>query len=1209
MVKKEIKSEYKSIAVLLIALIITLPIYSADALAATNGLSNVKVRGKDTIDGYVRNNADYFTFTARAFIQDVTINNTKVRLLGSSATTGFPFDSCIPVGDGSFDCAFSRNMTDLSVCPKFTFTVNLYNVSNNLFDAKQVVATCDNLAPIITLSTDKNVYAANQNVTFTVNIVDKAQGSSSATECSGIQNFVTLTSDKYSKNFQIFPSGCSVTTDIKELSNAFAEGSPSITLTAFDNFGQQGQQSITVTTDFTSPSIELRDFDIRNLDGSFVNFFVPEVYKAQLTFEVSDKDLAFDTFSIDLSTLNIKGGSTTPVCSQLNSTTQRCSLSNVQIQVDTASFANTIVASANDNAGNKRTRLINLNKVFTPDNTAPRFENLTLFKLDGSSVTGVSSSALSGITLNVDIIESEIGLDTNSITANLNALNPKLNVYGNVAKSSCITINSNKTRCSWTGLIMDLGAPPNITLRVPLVFTFKARDKAGNNASEPLTYNVFIDTQGPVVAEIGTDKTDSNGTYYVGAKKNIFGVILIETGSGIDPKDVFLDLSALGGSPNLPADNCTGTGQVICIWNNVDISAGSGKKYIGLSSLTKDKAGNYLAGYAGTTIVVLDTTSPAVNFVNVTAVAGSTSVLSGFILTGNALSIVAEVQEDNNLNAFVDASAFIKNAIKINADSCSKISNNIQRCTWATDEINIKGFISAGLIFNFTDSAGNSIKHIKNITVTGVGNKTIDFWKNSVGSPSPNAIDKQLITKYDPFIWFPVALSTDTTLPSKKWPVTVTLDRCSENESVIISSATGNKPELFNFNPTSPKADSTLPYNVFFKFTLERALPPQDSMKIQCGIKIRTLVDNKEISLEENENITFTINYFNNPLGTIDSRIDKEIKDVKESWLVQAKWLETAQKIFNFAQTACTIVRHVIIAWGIVTGIVDGFKGCCQGSAVANVISAPICCSTAAALGTKVTFGAQLAKTGWAARTNQFCKALNCQFFWGDWLPDSVKVGPLEKYSEMVSKSSVVQGTKKVAGQEVPYERKDRNWYLGNIDPKQSLIGSAVFLCLPGVIYNLQKARAIDCRYINCLKQTQNGMPLYLCTAQRQYAYCKYVWGQIFNLIPFAAALTQIGQSITKALSHPLEAVSTSLSVACYIAKCANAVSPGFCQVCYAADTLSWFTDVLCDLGIGSARCEPIWEKLAIDTDNACKEALKEEDKEKGSTGSPTFGY
>jgi hypothetical protein len=192
-------------------------------------------------------------------------------------------------------------------------------------------------------------------------------------------------------------------------------------------------------------------------------------------------------------------------------------------------------------------------------------------------------------------------------------------------------------------------------------------------------------------------------------------------------------------------------------------------------------------------------------------------------------------------------------------------------------------------------------------------------------------------------------------------------------------------------------------------------------------------------------------------------------------------------------------------------------------------------------------------------------------------------------WSAVVGDPNIKKGTEAEG-----YYSLNSNWW----QPQNSLITSVAFACIPGVIYNLQKARVIDCQYILCLKNTKYGVPLYLCASQREYSYCRYVWGQIFNVVPFASAISGIGQNVLKALSHPLELVGAGISALCTV-QCEDPVMPG-CNACTWIDLGNKFLDVLCDLGIGAGHCEPIWDQLTVNSD-VCDEALKDDNKDKKS--------
>ena len=156
-------------------------------------------------------------------------------------------------------------------------------------------------------------------------------------------------------------------------------------------------------------------------------------------------------------------------------------------------------------------------------------------------------------------------------------------------------------------------------------------------------------------------------------------------------------------------------------------------------------------------------------------------------------------------------------------------------------------------------------------------------------------------------------------------------------------------------------------------------------------------------------------------------------------------------------------------------------------------------------------------------------------------------------------------------------------------DPQHSLVLSAVSLCIPGVIHNLQKARVIECQYVSCLQSTPEGTPIQMCVKERDYGWCKYVYGEMFNLIPFANILSDLAQNVQKALSHPLELVGFAGKWTCKV-QCTvtdGGVTPASCSLCLLADSAEWLLGLLCDLGIGES-CEGIWEELTVE-DSICE--------------------
>ena len=139
-------------------------------------------------------------------------------------------------------------------------------------------------------------------------------------------------------------------------------------------------------------------------------------------------------------------------------------------------------------------------------------------------------------------------------------------------------------------------------------------------------------------------------------------------------------------------------------------------------------------------------------------------------------------------------------------------------------------------------------------------------------------------------------------------------------------------------------------------------------------------------------------------------------------------------------------------------------------------------------------------------------------------------------------------------------------------------------------IYNLQKARIIECSYVNCLKNTAYGTPLSMCVTQRDYAWCSYVYGEMFNLIPFASIISDIAEDIKLMLQQPAQMIGVGINILCELS--CTGPQPA-CRTCLIAEGISLVLDLLCDFGVGSDSCEAFWDDFEID-DEVCEAALED---------------
>ena len=157
----------------------------------------------------------------------------------------------------------------------------------------------------------------------------------------------------------------------------------------------------------------------------------------------------------------------------------------------------------------------------------------------------------------------------------------------------------------------------------------------------------------------------------------------------------------------------------------------------------------------------------------------------------------------------------------------------------------------------------------------------------------------------------------------------------------------------------------------------------------------------------------------------------------------------------------------------------------------------------------------------------------------------------------------------KAWGNKATGQRVHVQWDAGRLSPKESIVMSVLTLCIPGIIYNLNKLRQIECMYVTCLEDyAKQGLPVKACEDQRSYATCKYWWGEIFQLLPFTGLINAFVGLIKRALSSPYGFIDIVLGYTCtYIIESPDGVGA---SVCLINDIAGLIADVVADLeGIG----------------------------------------
>jgi len=157
------------------------------------------------------------------------------------------------------------------------------------------------------------------------------------------------------------------------------------------------------------------------------------------------------------------------------------------------------------------------------------------------------------------------------------------------------------------------------------------------------------------------------------------------------------------------------------------------------------------------------------------------------------------------------------------------------------------------------------------------------------------------------------------------------------------------------------------------------------------------------------------------------------------------------------------------------------------------------------------------------------------------------------KATDVIGKLPGVEFMSKVAG----YES-----YADFVNPDNSLVMSVLTMCLPSFMYNLQKAKAIDCEYLSCLNRDflHGGFPLSGCAEIRTANKCKFYVGEFFEVFPYSAIADDMMELLKDSLSNPVSLVGTSLSTFCYFTGGGiGDITEGMCNIAASVSKVTKF--------------------------------------------------
>ncbi len=694
-----------------------------------------------------------------------------------------------------------------------------------------------------------------------------------------------------------------------------------------------------------------------------------------------------------------------------------------------------------------------------------------------------------------------------------------------------------------------------------------ATDGAGNTALQTVSCGVRVDNTGPEILGLRTDRV-KNGSFYVGVNTAILADVK-EAGVGITNTAMLLNGFNLGLSDRIPADNCTQVtnGTYSCVWT-VTPSQNTGSANIVVNSVTSDLLGNQLAQTPTNSLTVtINKIAPAQPRLANRTLFHAAIDYGDSIVRGD--TIEWRVESSAFDTAVADLSQFGGPAQALGVCEPESAPSAKRLCFFST-VVSVSGPVSADAVFTFTDTAGNTAVLRDKLFVYGLLNDPSPNFLTSTTTCSPSAIDRSTAALVPVKVYCAINLKS---IGTSVTPLAVELGSLSQ----CTGTTSGFVGDISIVNSKAPVVNGQIkPLYPYLSVTLQPTEFTIQQLDFTCPISVTEKVGNSITANPEVEKVHVQVSLYNMPLGELTKARDDKIKKAVDEAKDYMAWVGTLRKIFEYAEALCKLINilydlvttmsYLALLLGQTADAVSVLGPLGAGTNIAATNS----CVTAESLRQGVNeqvydIDPKTGKSeGVMGFLHKFCSFVNCQIGLGEVLGIDGKP-TLNPTSGVVEQKTLMSRVyQSMGGSLIPGSGKIGD-YGGDpratINVKESMIWSVVNLCIPGIIYNLDKLRQIQCRYALCLEQeVKAGFPESTCEDLKNYLTCKYWAGEMFRFFPLTSLLDYYSNLVKGAMSDPLQLLGTISGIAmncrnqCLISPKTGAVSG--CLVLQAVSSL-----------------------------------------------------
>lgn len=753
----------------------------------------------------------------------------------------------------------------------------------------------------------------------------------------------------------------------------------------------------------------------------------------------------------------------------------------------------------------------------TVDHTPPNITSINIVNQDGDTITHVHSGHEIDSTVHALITDDGI-VPAEQVFSDFSKLSP---TYGNNVQSDYQTGNV----YTWTQI--------PVTEVSPCTLTIKATDTLGNTATKNIDCSIKADDTAPILkghklqAKLGDESLLGFDTPFIlefDEKDNTGG-----KGIGMNLINAYLDMTSIGLSNFERADTCSNTTGTLweCAWLVKPPShIPQGKYEFILVEGTSDDLDNF-ATFGQKFDVIYDNDGPdGAKIEEFKITSGAQDYTEGAI-KGDTLNFV--VSSANFSKAYANFSDFGGEEFTSPVELGCSSDNSTVNCTYNV-LVNLEGPYMGTATFTFVDEANNKAQTSKEIFILGVGEETsANFWTIQNVQCTPKLIDRETASTRPPYATCRVNLRTPR---ADIAPLSITTtDNPSDCAEINAEDKTYLREIHVNYY-TSGKKDMTLTY------VLDAVDYKEDNITITCPLVIRSKKTNSTgtyaIAGSQTLKVNTTFEFYNNPAGEAYKNLDSKIKRALDNGFTTQNWLGDLQEILFYAKQICTLfstisvvlnaIAQVTVSAGITgSALVKVPYGQAAGKALEN--TAQGFCNTEVTIEDSI-YGEQIKPI-----LNTICGIATCQSAADDnWSPDINWLGggvPWCRGSDF-----------NIADFGIPQlEMMNKAAGGGQVNIRDSLVLSAACLCLPGIIYNLEKMRQIWCFEAVCYHDMvkENGYPVSFCNGQYNYMWCTFVINEVFAGAPFVGLFNRMMDMAVSIVSNPLIGVGVAFGAYCKI--------------------------------------------------------------------------